>query len=240
MTFARERRGQRRAQAAQPPQHLVMLTTATGPRRQVELHLIGQAELSGGVGGWEVVDRPKRRGVPEWAGVAPYQLVLPLLADGMDIRPGVDVSVEPTLRQLEEMGSPIGVDRDPPVLRLSGPVSLPQSLGGLRWVLTDIAWGAEVRDDDTRRIQAQVTVTLLQFVAATAVLSPAAAARAKQTTPAPDAPAASRTYVVKSGDTLSKIAAQQLGDFRRFAEIASLNGLRDPNFIKAGQTLKLP
>lgn len=51
--------------------------------------------------------------------------------------------------------------------------------------------------------------------------------------------AASRTYTVKSGDSLWAIAAKQLGNGSRYKEIKSLNGLTSDT-IYAGQVLKLP
>lgn len=49
-----------------------------------------------------------------------------------------------------------------------------------------------------------------------------------------------RTYTVKSGDSLWKIAKLQLGNGNRYQEIATLNGIKNPNLIYAGQVLKLP
>lgn len=51
--------------------------------------------------------------------------------------------------------------------------------------------------------------------------------------------AATKTYTVKSGDSLWKIAASQLGNGSRYTEIKSLNGLTS-DVIHAGQVLKLP
>ena len=48
-----------------------------------------------------------------------------------------------------------------------------------------------------------------------------------------------RTYTVKSRDSLWAIAEKQLGDGARYNEIKNLNGLTS-NTIHAGQTLKLP
>ena len=49
-----------------------------------------------------------------------------------------------------------------------------------------------------------------------------------------------KRYKVKSGDTLSKIAAQLLGDPARWVDLAALNNLSNPNRIKGGQVLILP
>jgi len=51
-----------------------------------------------------------------------------------------------------------------------------------------------------------------------------------------------KTYVVKAGDNLSKIAKEQLGDANRWTEIAELNKAEvpNPNALKVGQELKLP
>ena len=50
------------------------------------------------------------------------------------------------------------------------------------------------------------------------------------------------TYTVKSGDTLSGIAAEQLGDADRWPEIFALNRdvIEDPDKIFPGQVLTLP
>ena len=63
-------------------------------------------------------------------------------------------------------------------------------------------------------------------------------------TAAPPAAAApsSKTYTVKSGDTLSRIAKDQLGNAAEYMKIFNLNKdqLSDPDLIKPGQVLRLP
>ena len=53
---------------------------------------------------------------------------------------------------------------------------------------------------------------------------------------------ATRTYTVKAGDTLSKIAKEYLGDANAYHKIfeANRDQLSDPNKIQPGQTLKIP
>ena len=54
--------------------------------------------------------------------------------------------------------------------------------------------------------------------------------------------AAGKTYTVKSGDTLSKIAKEFLGDANAYMDIFNVNKdqLSDPDKIKPGQVLKIP
>lgn len=58
---------------------------------------------------------------------------------------------------------------------------------------------------------------------------------------APAAPAG-KTYTVKSGDTLSAIAKDQLGSANAYMKIfeANRDQLSDPDKIKPGQVLKIP
>jgi nucleoid-associated protein YgaU len=53
---------------------------------------------------------------------------------------------------------------------------------------------------------------------------------------------ATTSYTVKSGDTLSKIAKEHLGDANAYMAIfeANRDQLTDPNQIKPGQVLKIP
>lgn len=51
-----------------------------------------------------------------------------------------------------------------------------------------------------------------------------------------------KTYTVKAGDTLSKIARQHLGDANAYMKIYEVNRdqLSNPDLIKPGQVLRLP
>ena len=53
---------------------------------------------------------------------------------------------------------------------------------------------------------------------------------------------ATRIYVVKSGDSLSKIAKAEYGDANAWKRIFEANTdiLKDPNKIQPGQKLKIP
>lgn len=58
------------------------------------------------------------------------------------------------------------------------------------------------------------------------------------TQPAPSR--STRTYVVKSGDTLGEIARRELGTTARWPEIQALNGNLDPKRLRQGMKLTLP
>jgi nucleoid-associated protein YgaU len=62
------------------------------------------------------------------------------------------------------------------------------------------------------------------------------------TAPAPEAPTSGRTYTVKSGDSLSKIAQREYGDASQWKKIHEANRdiIKNPDLIHPGQTLKLP
>ena len=68
--------------------------------------------------------------------------------------------------------------------------------------------------------------------------APAAAPAAAKPAPAP----AAKTYTVKSGDTLSRIAKEHLGNANDYMKIFDVNKdqLSDPDLIKPGQVLRLP
>jgi len=60
--------------------------------------------------------------------------------------------------------------------------------------------------------------------------------------PAPADSPSSKTYTVKAGDTLSRIAKDHLGNAADYMKIFNLNKdqLSDPDLIKPGQVLRLP
>lgn len=56
----------------------------------------------------------------------------------------------------------------------------------------------------------------------------------------PVATAGVKKYVVKSGDTLSKIAKEFYGDAGKYMEIAKANNISNPDKINVGQELHIP
>jgi nucleoid-associated protein YgaU len=51
---------------------------------------------------------------------------------------------------------------------------------------------------------------------------------------------AERWYTIRANESLADIAGRELGDPRRWRQIAELNGLRDPDRVNAGRRIRLP
>lgn len=113
------------------------------------------------------------------------------------------------------------------------------------WRLTDISIISDQRKFGTNQItRADVTLTLTEHVA-----EPGPSAAKKKKHKAGGGKSGSgdggqrskpRTYTVRAGDTLSRIAVKFYGDANRWHRIARANHLRDPNHIYPGQRLKIP
>lgn len=181
---------------------------------------------TGGFGGWTQVARPRRKALTQWDGVPPLEVAFSLILDGV----AGDRSVEADCLALEQMAQPAAARTPPPVVRANGGIPHAE----LDWVISDLQWDpAPIYATSKKRIRQEVTVHLLEHVAADTVAAPAAAAAAK-------AGGGTKLYVVKAGDTLSSIAAKLLGDHKKWTQIAAINGIRDPKAIRPGQKLRIP
>lgn len=110
----------------------------------------------------------------------------------------------------------------------SGPVA-----GVVGPILTSIVGSLTTPSEATPTPSVEATPTASPTESPTPSPSPT-----ESPTPSPSgSPEVSKTYVVRSGDTLSGIA---LSLDISMADLIALNGITDPNKIKPGQVLKLP
>lgn len=201
--------------------------------------------VESGYGGWEIVKRPHQQSLTRWTGRDPYRLVIPIMMDEWKSKG----SVEDDCSRLERMALPIADHKEPPIVNVNGAV--PHA--DLLWVIENIEWGDLIRTTGGRRARQEATVRLLRYVsedrmeqqsarekAKVTAANKAGATKPKATSKNAPTKTTSKLYIVKSGDTLSKIAAKELGDYRKWRAIATLNKLRDPNKISVGQKLRLP
>jgi LysM repeat protein len=216
----------------------------------VTMGIAGQIPLTqvSGSGGWQIVDRPRRAAATQWYDRSPFQLVIPAIMDQSVTRsattPDEDVNQLLSWLSAPDVNATI---IQPPTIKVHGPV-----LGTeLTWVLYSLEHGDALRDSQSGQIIQQIlTITLYEYnppFPSLATGSGPAATAAKSNTGG-----STKNYVVKAGDTLAKIASQQLkGVSLSKAESAiidanrgdpSLN-MRSPGQILTtllGKTIKIP
>lgn len=213
-----------------------------------------QPVIEQGFGGWDEVTRPRRSPLTTFKAPPGLHLTLPLMFD----RFATDTSVERDLATLQRMGQPTAADGEPPRVRVN-------ARGGAipyqarTWVINDITYGAAEMNHAGDRTRQQVTLGLIEYVEDVHLVEKSAATRRRSKSKATKrkrGASTKRTVVVRkphvavktrtadtavsTGEPLSRIAARELGDANRWPEIAKLNNLRDPNYVKAGQVLRLP
>jgi hypothetical protein len=133
-------------------------------------------KVTGGYGGWDVVQRPRRLSLTQWNGRDPISMDIAILIDGF----ASNDSVENECLILEKMAGVGGKDfNDPPVVNLEG-AAVPHRNQDYR--ITNIQWGEMIRrvsDGDRTRQEAVVSVIRDVRADKIAFLSAAQAARAK-------------------------------------------------------------
>lgn len=207
------------------------------------------ASASSGSGGWQVIDRSRKKATTEWLDFYPWVQTCTCLLD-IDIVGGQDV--EGWITTLESFEEPVAGSQPPlpPILTISGPVAHTD----LFWVCSrlDFAGGetGQIRNASGARTQQGFTIELTEYSPSTAIssqtLSPAQAAAtnvsslglgsAGQSSVAPSG----KTYTCKGGETLQEIAAFILGNLALWPEIAILNGFSASVILQPGQVVYLP
>lgn len=224
---------------------LITLTTANPPLTVTALRGQTAPVVEQRQAGWNLVARPRRKSLTQWDGIDPLPLVLSLILDGV----ADDTTVEPDCDALERMAQPVAEGTEPPLVRTTG--VLPHS--ATDWIIALLEWDPEpIYSRSGYRTRQEVTVHLVEYVADDRLSDQPAAERARRQAAQKAAAAAkasgarstqqtkAKLYVVRSGDTLASIAARVLGSYKRWPELAALNGLRDPDTLHVGQTLRLP
>jgi len=242
-----------------PPELGYVVIWSDDPAMQVLARLGPERpNVSAGYGGWEEVARPRRSTVTTWAGQPARRMSVSILLDEF----AAGTSVETDIRRLERMALPRPGGQPPNVWVDAKGAHLPYQ--GRTWVVDGIEWGDASMNRNGNRTRQAATLTLLEFVSDQLIQarlrkSPAQRRREKKSAESgrgskknarekrkPAGPTRKKTNRARSaapaydGEGLAAVAARELGDARRWREIADLNGIRDPRAVKAGQVLRLP
>jgi hypothetical protein len=188
--------------------------------------------ITGGYGGWNTINRPRKRGSIEYAGINPIEMELEIVFDAW----GEDVNitnVDTALAHLERMTIPTGKNLPPPMVYVdSKSVPRPKTTP---WVIRNITWGDTIRNSEgeTKRQTVQI-----QFIQADEteygrlVPKPTKARNPHRNTP--------RTYLWKKGDTWPIVALRLMGDKKYAITIIRANKFRPGHKMKVGQKIKVP
>lgn len=222
----------------------VTITPLNAPSNALTFGLMGDSTLqpataSGGTGGIQIMDRPRLVAALYWYDRSPFELDLPLIIDSEIVYGADGGSVEYQCRQIRSWLDPVGGTIQPPVLSVTGPVDGVEYL----WWLYSVEYDEAIRDPQGGfRTQQKIKVVLYEFNSSTQNVlgAPSPAQAALYQYNGSIGSQAYTLYTVVVGDTLSSISATQLGTASEWQTIAALNNLRDPNFLTAGQVLKLP
>lgn len=209
------------------------ITLRTADRRHTLTAALGptQPEVSDGRGGWEEVPRPRRPAVVQWMGPTAMKASVELFLDAW--KTGGTITAQ--LAVVDALAPPRGTTEGPVLYVIGSPIVS----STIPWVAQKVSFYDWLERHDGQPARVTVTFELIEHRVADVVTrsSPAKRSGARNGTPSRGQP---RRHVVKAGESLTSIAAKELGKASRWAEIAKLNGIRDPKRIRVGQSLTLP
>lgn len=226
----------------QRPHDRPQIIRVTPPERRLVLLHRPRLLRQGGVGGWQERRHDRSKATTEWVGTPLHTMTLQLLFDSLR-SPSRD-DVEDELAVLHTFGLPTGTTGEPPVLRLN--FGHGQQL---QWVIDDERHVAVENDPASgRRVQATVDLDLREYRQGPLALSPV---EQVEQDAAPDVTPFTRgtggeprTYTVRPGDSLTRIAHVELDDASRFEEIYQMNTpdpmSRGRDYLQVGWVLRLP
>jgi len=188
--------------------------------------------ITGGYGGWETIDRPRKRGRIQYKGLSPVEMQLEIVFDAW----GEDVAitnVDTALSNLEAMTIPTSNNRPPPRVYIDcKAVPKPRSVP---WVITDITWGTTIRNSEgeTKRQTVQITFMQANTVEYGRIVPKPTEAR----NPHRNMPS---RYTWKKGDTWPIVALRLMGDKKYAIKIIDFNNFRPGHAMKVGDKIKVP
>ena len=163
------------------------------------LHGDGTASFSS-QSGWQFTQRPRRSSFTEFMGYDPYTLTVPVMfGDATD----TTLQIDPALEVLRGMArNMVGARQEPAVVTIDCP-AIP--LTWFQWVINDIKYSSEYRNNDGSRYFATLSLTFLQYIPTDLVATKAPASVASKV--AATTKAQSASSLVTSGASSSTLDA---------------------------------
>ena len=211
---------------------------------EVNIHLV--AKLSGPAQvishhseGWQQIQRMWKYSFTEWQGGPGYEVDIPVMFDQYTINAGHGVamnSVEASIAKLETLIEKIPDKPRTPIFTFDAKGAVPhdKTRDPTRlWVMggtTTWEQDSTIINPSNDRTRQMVLIQAWEWI-------PDQVTQANNLLPTRSVP---KTYKIKQGDTLVKIAVYFYGDGSKWRQIAQLNNLKDPNHPKVGKIIKLP
>jgi len=187
--------------------------------------------------GWQNVQKQWGISYTVWQGAPAYEVQIPCIFDQLRFNPALGSamnSIEAETRRMERMSEVPAGDTQPPVISFDGGGAIPHDKTNdpnKQWVITSCVWGDYVlAKNQIYRCRQEFTVTVWDY---RPELILAGKARL------PDRPVP-KTYKIKKGDTIPKIAAYYYGDQAYWHDIVKLNKINHPLNPQVGRTIKMP
>lgn len=226
------------------------LTEADPSRGQTATSCIGYLTkpvvVTAGYGGWSRVSRPRKKALTEWVGRDSTSLEIEFLFDAYADNDGLFVIAQE--RALERLAGLDINDPEPPLCRITSrpPALIPHNFhhaSQVTWFVESITWDKDTIESNSVGNHTRIggTFVITQYVADERISSLTSVERRNKAS-GTNRGATKKTYTVRSGDTLGKIAARAdvYGDASKWKKIGDANGIRDPKKLRMGQVLKIP
>jgi hypothetical protein len=197
--------------------------------------------------GWTREKRPRKKALTWWSGTDGLNLDIPILVDHHVSGDGV--TGERDCRILEKMEGQDLDGGEPPIIAFNSGGVVPHDehdASHVDWVVSKIDWGPAIRNQYGNRTRQAATITLWNFEEDEQLNDDSASKVHKRRHGSTHSRGARhKTHHVQPGETLSTIARDELGDAKRWRDIAKKNpkhgrARRDPKQVTPGETLKMP
>lgn len=177
--------------------------------------IAGDADRTGGVGGWQSSQRIFRKPAAWFQAPVPSAVTYPIMLDIDELPAGG--TLESRLDTLYAMGNPSSTGDNPPSIRLLGDVPTERRI---IWKLDTVEQTSRLFSPGDFKSLRRVSITIaLSELDRVSGIEPLSVRSTRDTASSPR----TRTIITKTGDTLRSIAVQQLGQSSDFTQIQAWN-----------------